>query len=183
MDVQTYAQREIGILLKDVPDALIEPFIPEILALYNKFMNSGQSGGSAPFVARAISQAVESLCLLKPLTPLTGNDDEWDDVSKISGVTYEFYQNNRNCAVFKEEGNVYYLNAIVWKSQRGSTFTGKSKEGITSHQFIKGFPFTPKTFYIDVIETEVSPDNFEFEIKDREQLREVAEYYDLQLPW
>ena len=57
------AKREFEILKKTVKDAIIAPFEKEILALVDKFDNSGQSGGSAPYAANAISQAVKKLCL------------------------------------------------------------------------------------------------------------------------
>ena len=64
------------------------------------------------------------------------------------------------------------------KTQKGSTWHGTTKEGISSRQFIKSFPFEPKTFVIDVIETEVSKGDWEFEVKDKAQLKKVSEYYD-----
>lgn len=175
-NTQSHAQRELDILLKTTPDAIIRHFIPEILALCEAFGNSGQSGGSAPLTARALADVIKALCLHRPIVPLTGEDTEWNEIS--DGV----FQNNRCSAVFKENSGVYYLDAIIWKTQKGTTWTGDTKDGIRSRQFIKSFPFKPKTFYIDVIEHEVGKDNWEFEIKDKEQLKEVAEYYALTLP-
>ena len=51
---------EFEILEKTVKDAIISPFKDEILALVDKFGESGQSGGSAPYTAGAISGAVRS---------------------------------------------------------------------------------------------------------------------------
>jgi hypothetical protein len=48
---------------------------------------------------------------------------------------------------------------------------------IRSSQEIKGFPFVPKTFYIDVIEEEVEKDDWVMYCKDKSQLDEVWEYY------
>jgi hypothetical protein len=45
--------------------------------------------------------------------------------------------------------------------------------------WIKSFPFTPKTFYLNVIEKEVAKDDWEMWLADPKQLEEVAEYYDL----
>ena len=42
---------------------------------------------------------------------------------------------------------------------------------------IKGFPFTPKTFYIDVLEEEIKKDDWIMWVKDPKQLDEVWEYY------
>ena len=172
-NTQSHAQRELDILIKTTPDAIIRHFIPEILALCEAFGNSGQSGGSAPYTAGALADAIKKLCLQQPIAPITGEDNEWNEVS--DGVL----QNNRCSAIFKENGKAHYLDAITWKTQTGSTWHGTTKEGITSRQFIKSFPFKPKTFFVDVIETEISKGNWEFEIKDKAQLKEVSEYYKL----
>jgi hypothetical protein len=43
---------------------------------------------------------------------------------------------------------------------------------------VKAFPFTPKTFYIDVTEVEEPKDNWTFYIKNEKQLEKVFKYYD-----
>jgi hypothetical protein len=187
----SYAQRELGILVKSSTDPenrpLFEPFIPEILALCEKFGLSGQSGGSAPSTAIAISQAIKKLCLQEPICPITGIADEWMNVTeRMPDKKGELWQNTRCSSVFRNgEGNVYYLDAIVWKTQTGGTWSGSAflKDGpvlypYTSRQFVKSFPFTPKTFYIDVTEMEVAKDDWEFYINDKEQLDKVFKYYD-----
>ena len=171
-NTQSHAKRELDILIKTTPDAIIRHFIPEILAICEVFGNSGQSGGSAPYTAGALADAIKKLCLQQPIAPLMGDDSEWNEV--FGGIL----QNNSCSAVFKENDKAYYLDAISWKTQKGTTWNGTTKEGIKSRQFIKAFPFKPKTFVINVIEKEVSKDNWEFEIKDKEQLKEVAEYYE-----
>jgi len=191
MNTITKAEREFSILEKEVKDAIIMPFKAEILSLVKKFGDSGQSGGSAPYTAGAISKAVKTLCLQKPICDITGDDDEWADCSNMGDS--ESYQNKRLSSVFKngKNGKPYYLNAIVFKGQNGNGFTGndvKLKDGssISSNQFIK-LPFKPKTFYIDVIETEWA-DKEETKkqkgggwwtsvVKDETQLDEVFNYY------
>jgi hypothetical protein len=59
-NTQKFAQQELDILAATVPDAIVTPFAKEILALCEAFGNSGQSGGSAPYTASAISQAVKN---------------------------------------------------------------------------------------------------------------------------
>lgn len=185
----TYADAELDILVKSSTDPnnrpIIEGFIPEIKALVEKFRESGQSGGSAPYTAKALSMAIEKLCLHKPICPITGIDDEFVNVSDLGSGDPSF-QNKRCSALFKDkDGKCWYLNAIVWKTQTGSTWSGSALlpinnvafEKITSRQFIKGFPFEPKTFYVDVTEKEVAPDEWDFHIKDENQLKEVFEYY------
>ncbi len=183
-NTQSKAIREFEILEKTVKEPVILEFKEEILALVDKFGNSGQSGGSAPFVASAISGAVKTLCLQKTITPLTGEDTEWVD-----------NQNNRNSAVFWDEKNekAHFLDAIVFRGDITGCFTGNSismKDGSTigSSNFIKKFPFEPKTFYIDVIETEWADKEETVKkqgggwwtsvVKDEKQLEEVWKYYD-----
>ena len=143
-----------------------------VLELIEVFSKQGHSGSSAPYCVRCF----EKLALFKPLTPIKCDDVEWVEVGE------RVYQNKRLSSVFKEgkEGKPYYLNAIVWRNQKGCTYTGgafNSKgEMIRSRQFIK-LPFTSKTFYVDVIEKEVKKDDFEFYIKDEAQLKAVFEYY------
>lgn len=160
---------------------IIEPFRNEILALVEKFGLSGQSGGSAPYTAGAISEAVKKLCLHIPICPIMGIDEEWHECSKETGDNKPVYQNKRCSAIFKEEDRVHYLDAITWATQSGACWSGSALlatgDKIYSRQYIKSFPFTPKTFVIDVIEKEVAPDDWEFYVKDEARLNEVFEYY------
>jgi len=192
------AEHEFTVLEKTVGEtALILPFKKEMLRLVDKFGASGQSGGSAPYVAWAITQALEKLLLQNPICPITGIDEEWNDVTREMGRTS--FQNNRLSSVFKDgkDGKPYYLEAIVFEGDIGGRFTSNGsvvlKDGsvLTSRQSIKGFPFVPKTFYVDVIVSRFDKDRYtgkltpnpdgdwwEYEIKDEAQLAEALEYYD-----
>jgi hypothetical protein len=194
-NTQNKALREFDILEKTVKDALILPFKDEILALVDKFGESGQSGGSAPYTAGAIAHAVKKLCLNDPICDVVGTDEEWVDVSE--GMGKKMYQNNRCTGLFKDKDGVSYIDAIVFQGDITGGFTGngsvslKNGKKIGSSQKIKGFPFKPKTFHIDVIETEWADKKESVKkegggwwtsvVKDEEQLKEVAEYYDLEL--
>jgi hypothetical protein len=185
------AQVELNILTKTVEEPIIAPFIPEILALCEKFGNSGQSGGSAPYTATALAQAIKKLCLQEPICPITGIEEEWVMVADELNKGKELYQNKRCSAIFKEgDGQAYYLDAIIKKTEKGHCYSGsfwlsredylngdKSKK-IGCKQYIKSFPFTPKTFYIDVIEEEIAPNDWEMYLKSPEQLEKVWKYYD-----
>ena len=194
-NTQSFAARELDILSKSNTDPenrpLVEPFTKEILALCEAFGNSGQSGGSAPIVAGAITAAVKTLLLQKSICPITGIDDEWVNVREMSEDDDLMYQNKRCSALFKSKsGKCWYLDAIVKKTQNGSCFSGGfwlSKDDylagdktkiIGCAQYVKSFPFTPKTFYIDVIEEEVAKDDWEMYLKDPKQLEKVFKYYD-----
>ena len=190
---KSFAERELDILSKSNKDPenrpLVEEFRKEILAICEAFGNSGQSGGSAPYTANALSTTIKNLCLQKPICPITGIDEEWVNVSNMSDGEI-LYQNSRCSALFKEK-RVYYLDAIVWRGDSDwDTFSG-TVEGIRSRQYIKSFPFEPKTFYIDVHRVpynksihktndavSCSTGDFVYFIKDKNQLKDVFEYYD-----
>lgn len=186
----THAEREFEILGKLIdpnnPDStpIIWEFKDEILALVKKFEESGQSGGSAPFTASAISQAVKKLCMHEPVGPITGEDWEWDNTPCERSSGRIIYQNNRLSSVFKDgkDGTPYYIDAVVFRNQNGACFTGKVYKPfeVSSKQYIKAFPFYPKIFYIDVIDTEVAKDDWESELMDPKQLDEVRAYYDFE---
>ncbi len=190
-----HAKKELEILLNN-KDSVLEEFKDEIISLCDRFGKSGQSGGSAPYVAKIISNSLEKLLLQETISPITGDESEWIDVAKLDGPykgsPSKLYQNNRDGSIFKDgkDGKPYYIDAIVKKTAKGTCWSGSfwmSREDylkgnkelmIKSKAYIKSFPFTPKTFYIDVIEEEVSKDNWEMYIKDPKQLDEVYKYYD-----
>jgi hypothetical protein len=200
-DTQKFAQQELGILAATVPNSIVTPFAKEILALCEAFGNSGQSGGSAPYTASAISKVVKKLLLQEPICDITGHENEWVDVSEMGDGSI-MYQNSRCSALFKDgiESKAYYLNAIVWKGVEDyDTFTGRvyyderNFELISSSQYVK-FPFKPKTFYIDVVRVPITKEEAEKRdlhyiedsfgesyytiLKDPKQLDKVFKYYD-----
>ena len=106
----TKAEQEFDILEQTNKGAIVLEFKNEILALVNKFGNSGQSGGSAPYVSQIISNVVKKLCMQQSISPIMGTDDEWDDVSEISDEKIgTIFQNERNSAIFKDNTGAYYL--------------------------------------------------------------------------
>ena len=190
---QSHAKRELEILAKTTPDAIVIPFAKEIIALCEAFEKSGQSGGSAPYTASVISQAVKTLMSFETLAPLTGEDSEWTDVTSNNDGK-PMFQNNRDSRVFKDgkEGKAYFIDAIVFDGDIGGRFTGNGSvthnaENIGSTQYIKEFPFKPKTFYVDVIDhrwadkeektPDVNGDWWTHSIKDEKQLEEVFGFY------
>lgn len=197
-NTQQFAIQELDILQATVSGAIVTPFRNEILALCEAFGKSGQSGGSAPMTATAISQAIKSLLLQEPICDVTGCDSEWNKLGYDDEISY---QNNRCSAVFKKsDGKPYYLEAIIWKGEeKYDTFTGavyiddKDFELIRSRQYIR-FPFKPKSFCIDVIRIPISKEEAESRnmhyiedgnnecyytvLKDPKQLDKVFKYYD-----
>ena len=167
-------------------------FEEEILSICEKFGKMGHSGGSAPYYAMGIGNIISTLCLQYPISPLTGNDIEWVEVAVDGGNT--LFQNKRDGRVFKnKEGLAWFNEAIVFNGDKTGAFTAsssvetKSKENVSSVGYIKSFPFIPKSFTINVEETEWA-DQEQTEEKqgggwwssvviDDNQLKDAFEYY------
>ena len=92
------------------------------MRLIKVFSKEGHSGYSA---GMAIS-LFEKLARYLPITPLTGDDDEWNEVAQ--GV----FQNRRCSRVFKEAGSAYDIEGIVFREANGDRYTsGESRVSVT----------------------------------------------------
>ena len=186
MSLQYHAKTELEIAGFFDKDSDYNGAIGEaVMELIEVFAKQGHSGMSAPYVA----EIFHKLANYKPLIGITGKDEEWGDASYDDK---EWYQNKRCSALFKNGKNEkpYYIDAIVKRDQNGACWTGKCwlneedyKSGdrtkmISSRGYVKSFPFTPKTFYIDVKDVEVAKDDWESFVVDPSQLNEVWDYYD-----
>jgi hypothetical protein len=113
---------------------------PAVLELVKLFGGQGHSGGSAALVI----DLLDRLLRYQPLTPLTGEPDEWTDVAEVSGKP--LWQNKRCGSVFREgDGQAYQIDARVFREPDGVTFTSRN-----SRMPIKAFPYTPIQEYVDV---------------------------------
>lgn len=181
-----HAQSELhfaGLLKKDT-DFYGGAIGKAVIELMEVFSKQGHSGSSAPLVADIFKR----LANYENLTPISGEDSEFVDI-----MGEGLMQNVRNSAVFKNNGRYYYIDGMVKRLSDGTCWSGgfytdreafeardESKKLYTTRAYIKSFPFTPKTFYIDVEEVEVAPDDWEMYATNPAQLKEVTEYYDLQ---
>jgi len=177
-----------------LPDkAIADEFQDEIRAMLKRFSDMGHSGMSAGIYAPRLAHIIKQVLLQNPICPITGYDEEWGDT--ISSRE-EMFQNKRQSSIFKDgkDGRAYFLDAIVWQGEDDwDSFSG-SIGGISSRQYIKSFPFTSKTFYIDVYRepydesnpkhqecqdiVSCGPGDMAYFLKDPKQLEEVFEYYD-----
>lgn len=82
------------------------------LAIVELFSTQGHSGGSA---AITIS-VVERLLRFRPLTPLSGEDDEWTEVGP------QLWQNKRSPSVFKDLERAWDID-LPCEGQRWQTIT------------------------------------------------------------
>lgn len=141
MNYEDFAKREflalgyapVDQLKDDDPNKWIQEGTLELLKV---FSGQGHSGFSAAYAIETFSK----LASFKPLSPLTGEDSEWNDISEMSGRP--MWQNNRYSSVFKNENGIAYdIAGIVWIDPQGTYYTdNKSSVEIT-------FPYTPTVTY------------------------------------
>ena len=109
-EMMKWAEQELryaGYDINDPEDGPNRWLAEGTLELLKVFSEQGHSGMSAPY---AIS-LFEKLASWKPITPLTGEDDEWGEPYDREGTR----QNKRNSAVFKRaDGQADWLDGRVF---------------------------------------------------------------------
>lgn len=125
-----YAENELrraGLLDKD--SSYGERLGKAVLALVKTFAKQGHSGMNAEVVTHLFGIVAR----YKPLSPLTGDADEWNEVSQ------GLFQNRRCSSVFKENGQAYDMDGEVFKESSGATYPRSgSRVPVT-------FPYLPHT--------------------------------------
>ena len=121
-----YAKRELKYLI-DSEEPYDNMMAASVLELLEIFIDQGHSGFSAPWCLSLFNRIAH----WKPLSPLTGEDDEWNEISPGC------YQNKRYSSVFKDEdGKAYDIEGKIFSDDGGETwFTNKN-----SRVFIE-FPY------------------------------------------
>ena len=154
---KTHAEREFRAAGWTNPDGTFKDemqgmICKHVLALLDVFADEGHSGSSAPYALNLFKQ----LASFEPVVPLSGDDDEWNDVG--DGV----FQNNRCSHVFKQpdrfNGQAYDIEAVIfWEwyespldpNEEGYPGTVKTKSHFTSGDSAQPitFPYTPVRRY------------------------------------
>ena len=110
-----------------------------VLKLLEVFSEEGHSGFSAPYAVNLF----EKLAMFKPLTPLTGEDWEWNELDYGDDIKY---QNKRCGHVFKgSDGRAYDSEGVVFYDYYTDEDGKQSKSHYTSRDsrvYIE-FPYTP----------------------------------------
>lgn len=133
-DLENYARDELtraGLFDKDSDyGGMMGEAVMRIIELFAK---EGHSGFSADMAIAIFAKVAH----FEPLTPLTGADDEWNEI--VEGE----WQNRRCPHVFKDKNGAYDCTGRIFRDPDGSCFTNfESRVAIT-------FPYTPKREYVD----------------------------------
>ena len=136
----TYAENELNLLNKKNDDPMQEMMNNDILEILKVLEDQGHSGFSINYLMDKLNRLVRR----KPLTPLTGEDDEWSVVDSTGHK-----QNNRCSSVFMDtDGTCVDLDFYVVSDNGGiNWFT--SKKFTKKIKFPYMPPVTPKHIYIE----------------------------------
>lgn len=120
-----------------------------ILDLIELFASQGHSNFTASYVANTFHR----LAMFRPLTPLTGKDDEWNELGDGS------FQNKRYCAVFKnsKDGTAYNNNGKVFTDDGETWYTCKESRVNVTFPYV--VPDKPERVYRNKMESEVEDAN------------------------
>lgn len=137
MSLHDYAKRELWLTdWCDSPTALA------LLSVVDVFASEGHSGGSAAIAGPMMAENVRRLLAFEPLTPLTGEDSEWTQLTEKMMGRPGVEQNKRCSRIFRENGVAYDIEAVVFCDWNGEpSFTGWDSARIIE------FPYSPVTRY------------------------------------
>ena len=137
------AKYELDLLLKNCEDdeslQIQKTINNNILGIVEMFAKQGHSG----FTAEYCIPIIEKLLKQSFITPLTGSDDEWSEVSP------GLFQNIRESSIFKDaenfDGKPYYINGKAFSNDNGKTYFTNGDSAVVIE-----FPLNelPKTEYI-----------------------------------
>ena len=142
-----YAKQELDLIgMVDGEDEMNSAMRNHIIHMVEEFSKEGHSGYSASYALGIL----QKILAYEPLSPLTGEDSEWTDVSGY-GVP-PTYQNKRCSRVFKDskDGQAYDINGIVWYEWYCDTPQSENYKSYFTNSESKvyvEFPYTPKKEY------------------------------------
>lgn len=140
-DLLSYAERELNLIGLTEDDDYNGAMRKHILHMVKEFAAEGHSGFSASYAISILGKLMKYV----PLTPLTGEDSEWTDISDYGDGKKMRWQNNRRSSVFKDaDGYCYDIDGkIFWEwaiNEEGDVY--KSYYGGSGSSIPLTFPYT-----------------------------------------
>lgn len=152
MSTIDYAERELDLIGMNDEEGMNGMMRKHLIHMVEEFAKEGHSGFSASYALSCLKR----LLAFKPLSPLTGEEDEWTEVSEHMG--HKSYQNKRYSAVFKDETGTYNIDGkVFW-----SWFTDKD----TGEKFKSYYTSRDSRVYVEF--PYAVPDEPEYEYREDE---------------
>ncbi len=137
MSLMKHAKKEFEIAGWPGDDKMQKMMCDCLLELLETFEKQQHSQFSASYCL----EYFDKLAHFQTISPLTGADDEWIEVS--DGL----FQNKRDSTVFKKNGEAYWLYGKIFRDKNGCTYTNRDSEIPVT------FPWArPESEIIDVVE-------------------------------
>lgn len=141
-----FAQNELNILLKSCTDSeslkMQKVMNDDIMEIVKKFASQGHSGFSAQYALSLVTRLLQ----YKPITPLTGEDEEWVELDYGDDLAY---QNKRCPQIFKQkDGKIYDVEGKVFSSDNGHSWY-TSKDSRVYIEMPYNVPARPESVIID----------------------------------
>lgn len=149
MSVVEFAKSELERLVEnnDEMQIIMNNNIIEVLEVLSK---QGHTGFSINYLMGTLNRLVD----FKPISPLTGEDDEWNDVSEMCGSNTQ--QNKRCPAVFRNDNDnstARYQEGKVFTEDGGETWFTSSDSSIPiTFPFV--VPDKPEYVYLNPSESD-----------------------------
>lgn len=146
-NILAFTERELDIIGMTDDGDMNGTMRKHLLHMVKEFADEGHSGFSASYAV----QCLEKLLRFEPLSPLTGEDSEWNEIARELTVGNQgtLYQNNRCGRVFKDDDGAYDIDGKVFYSWYTSDNGEKIKSYYTSRdsRVPVTFPYVPTTVY------------------------------------
>ena len=134
-----FAADEMAVWLSEEADPMDRRAAENVMELIQTFSNQNHSGMSGSWVLSVF----ERLACFKPISPLTGEDDEWME------TPHDIYQNKRCPSVFKgPDGRAYDIEGKVFSNDGGKTWYS-SRESKVYIEFPYIVPESPERVYLE----------------------------------
>lgn len=140
MTLRDYAEREMELAWPDC-DEMQELMKKDILEIVDVFSAQGHSGVSAPYAINVLNR----LLRYRPLTPLTGEDDEWEESAFLSDEEKTVEQNKRFSSVFRENydnSTAHDIHGKIFSDDGGETWYSNRHSNVPIT-----FPYLPGDDY------------------------------------
>lgn len=112
----------------------------QVLETLELIASHGHSGFSIGYFMRILNKLVKH----EPLTPLTGEEDEWDN--PVEGDSELLQQNKRDSEVFRNKDGAFWIHGKIFRDKDWTYTNGDSRVPIE-------FPWIkPEPMIIDVDE-------------------------------
>lgn len=150
-------------------DDFNEVLTKNVLELVQTFANQRHSGSTSEIVIGLLGELLH----FKPLTPLTGDQEEWLEVPSFN-PEYRLFQNIRSSRVFTE---VYHTGRVVSFDVNGRGFLDSDGTLYWDSQRSRveiAFPYMPSTEIVDKMMAVVR-DLSEAEVKEMNQFNQQGE--------